>query len=89
MSDTTIPRMYGVTCPLPGHEGHVVREGKILLSPNAQVSDLKDALGVIPGTFENGQCPESGTGIQFSMDNVRFVENTEPPPYTEISPSLD
>ena len=87
MSDKTILKMYGVTCPLPGHEEHVVREGKIWLSPSAQVSDLKDALGVIPGTFESGKCPISGTGIQFSMDNVRFVENTEPPLYTEIAPS--
>jgi len=69
--------MYGVTCPLPGHSDHVVREGKIWLQPNAQVSDLLDALGVIPGTLENDQCPVSGTGIQFLADDVRFVEDTD------------
>ncbi len=88
MPDTQKARMYGVTCPLPGHGDHVVRLGKIWLPLAAQDADLRNALGIKLGMLDCDECPQSGTGVQFSLDQVRFVGDEERPAYVEITPSL-
>lgn len=89
MSDEPIPRMYGITCPLSQNGSHAVRLGKKILAPTATIADLRHELAEVYGPVNIDTCDVCNTGIQFSIDHVRFVDDKEEPPYSEIAPSLD
>jgi hypothetical protein len=85
MPDERVPRMYGITCP---NCGHAIRLGKEPLPPDAPVSKLRDAIAARYGQINSDECLECNAGIQFSLDDVRFVDDVEPPPEHEVIPVL-
>lgn len=77
MSDELVPRMYGTTCL---NCGRAVRLGKELLPPDAPLDKLQDAVAARHGQMDIDICPICNAGIQFSPEDVRFVDDVEPPP---------
>jgi hypothetical protein len=89
MSDAPIPRMYGITCSNSKNGAHAFRLGKEILAPKATNADLRDALASRYGKVNSDTCDVCNTGIQFSLDQVRFVGDMEEPAYTEAVPTFD
>jgi hypothetical protein len=89
MPDKDVARMYGVTCPNENPQIHPARLGKEILSPDAPVSELQRKARAAHGPVDSTVCPVCGTGISFSPDQVRFVDDSEWPPEHEVDTSSD
>lgn len=88
MSDIRTPRMYGITCKNVLAGEHAIRLGKEPLPRNAPVSQLINALRARNEHEGSALCDECNTYTQCGPDDLRFVDDTEEPPYTEVSPSF-
>jgi hypothetical protein len=75
-----VARTYGVTCHNENPRIHPARLGKMLLSADAPVSELQRKASVEHGQIDSTVCPVCGTGISFSLNQVRFVDDSEWPP---------
>lgn len=77
-------QMYGVTCKKCGA---AVRLGKIWLPIGAQTSDLRDRLHGLFGMVNLDTCPICNADVQFSLDEIRFVADSETPPEYVVNPA--
>ncbi len=76
--------MYGVTCRKCGA---AVRLGKIWLPIGAHISDLQDRLRAQYGLVNHDTCPVCNAAVQFSLDEIRFVADSEMPPEFVVNPA--
>lgn len=88
MSNEPIPRMYGITCPNTKNGVHAIRLGKEPLVPNATIADLQSALAAKYAGPNPEVCDKCGANVEFLLDHLRFVDDTEERPYEEVLPSL-
>jgi hypothetical protein len=87
MSDDLIGRIYGVDCP--DGEGHVIRLAKALLPSAATVKDLRNYVAEKEGlkvselcnAWREEFCEVHNLTVHISLDQVRFVEDSENPVY--------
>ena len=77
MPDERVPRMYGITCQ---NCERSIRLGKELLLPDAPVGKLRDAVAGRHGNLDIETCPICNAGTQFVLEDVRLVDDAEPPP---------
>ena len=80
MPDETVPRMYGITCPNSSPRVHAIRLGKECLPLNAPVSALQHAVARREGQIGSTECPVCSNGFTYSLEDVRFVDDSEWPP---------
>lgn len=81
--------MFGITCPNTKNGVHVIRLGKEYFASKATVADLQNALAAKYAGPNPEVCALCGTNFEFTLDSLRFVDDTEEPPYQEVLPSLN
>lgn len=84
MDEPEVLRMFGITCPTCGK---AARLGKLWLPPNAQISDLRATLRALGGLVDHDVCPVCFVVNQVSLDDIKFVDDSEPPPELSVTPS--
>jgi hypothetical protein len=86
MTENHVPRIYGVDCPEGGD--HVIRLAKAL-PETLTMDDLHRevakqegiAVGDLGHVLRSEYCKVHNEMVQFTMDKIRFIDDSENPPY--------